>query len=85
MFGDEAIYRDDECVGYLRRGDYAYTLGKPMGCGYVTVPTGENDTSHYMKTGTYSIESMAQLYPASIHLKSPFDPKNERLKGVYQN
>jgi sarcosine dehydrogenase len=83
LFGQEAIYRDDKCVGYLRRGDYAYALNKPLGCGYVVTPDGETITSQYLTSGSYSIECMGTLYPAEIHLKSPFDPKNQRIKGVY--
>ena len=28
-------------------------------------------------------ESRGELYPASLHLRSPFDPDNLRIQGVY--
>ena len=85
LLGLECIYRNDKPVGFLRRGDFAFALGKSIGYGYVTNPAGENITNDFLKSGTYSIESLGNLYPASIHIKPPFDPKNKRVKGIYED
>jgi hypothetical protein len=33
IWGLEAIWRDDQVVGYLRRGEYGYALGASIGQG----------------------------------------------------
>ena len=31
----------------------------------------------------FGSESRGELYPATLHLRSPFDPDNLRIQGVY--
>ena len=81
--GLEAIYRDDQVMGFLRRGEYAFALGKSIGYGYVKHPEGEKVTLDYLRAGKWSVERMGTKYPATLHTKSPFDPKNKRVKGEY--
>ena len=47
---------------------------------YVTHPEGGRLTADWLKSGQYQLESMGQRYQASIHLKSPFDSDNSRVK-----
>ncbi|XP_041973675.1 sarcosine dehydrogenase, mitochondrial [Aricia agestis] len=84
LFGQEAIYRNGEPVGYLRRGDYAYHLDCPIGIGYVN-NKGSIVTKNYLQEGQYEIEVMGKRYKAKLHLKSPFDPNGQRLLGNYGN
>lgn len=37
----------------------------------------------FVKSGDYALERMGVTYPARAHLKSPFDPDNKRVKGIY--
>lgn len=82
LFGQEAIYRNGELVGYLRRGDYAFFLDKSIGIGYVT-NKGALVTKNYLQDGEYEIEVMGKKYKAKFHPKSPFDPTGQRLLGQY--
>ena len=83
LLGLEAILRDGKPVGFMRRGDYGFSIGKSLSYGYVTNPSGEIVNSDYLKSGSYIIESMGEQFPAEIHLKAPFDQKNLRVKGDY--
>ena len=56
-----------------------------MAYGYVKDPSGKPVTTEFLKTGKYSIESMGELFPAQLHIKAPFDPKNFRVQGIYDN
>lgn len=80
--GLETIWRNDEVVGFLRRGDYAFAIDKAIGYGYVIQPNGI--TMNYLKSGDYFLERMGTKYAAKIHLRSPFDPKHKRLQGIYE-
>lgn len=82
LFGQEAIFRDGEPVGYLRRGDYGHYLDKPIGIGYIN-NKGDVITKEYMNSGNYEIEVLGKRYKAQLHLKSPFDPTGQRLLGNY--
>ena len=58
LWGLEAIWRDDQVVGFLRRADYAFTLNKSIGYGYIRRPDGLPVTTDFLLSGHYSIESM---------------------------
>nr|CAD7572946.1 unnamed protein product [Timema californicum] len=83
VWGLETIWKDDQAVGYLRRGDYAYTLGTSLGQGYIHHPEGRRVTEEFLNSGQYEVEVMGKRFKANVHLKSPFDPQRKRLKGQY--
>lgn len=37
----------------------------------------------FVRSGEFTLERMGVIYKATAHLKSPFDPENKRLKGIY--
>ncbi|XP_060697670.1 sarcosine dehydrogenase, mitochondrial isoform X2 [Hemiscyllium ocellatum] len=84
MFGLEVIWRNGKIVGHIRRADFAFTLNKTIAYGYVRDPDGGVVTPDFVKSGEYSLERMGICYPAKVHLKSPFDPNNKRVKGIYE-
>lgn len=83
ILGNEAIWRDGVCLGYLRRAEYGHHIEKSIGFGYVRHPEGEKVTPKWLGTGNYSIEIKGTHYPATFHAKTPFDPDNLRIKGIY--
>merc|ERR1711973_922501 len=76
LVGLEAIVRDGEYVGHVRRGELAY--------GYINHPRGEKVTKRWLEDAEYQIESRGKLYNAELHLKTPFDSANNRLHGFYE-
>ena len=85
LFGLEAIWRNGEVVGFIRRAGYGYHIGKTIAYGYVSDPTGVPVTNDFLKSGEYQIESMGELHDATFHLRPLFDSKNERVKGIYHD
>lgn len=84
LHGLEAIRRDGKIAGFIRRADYAHALGKSIAYGYVVHHDGEVVTMDYLRSGMYQLEHMGALLQATLHTKSPFDPSNKRVKGVYE-
>ncbi|XP_074650089.1 sarcosine dehydrogenase, mitochondrial-like [Tubulanus polymorphus] len=84
LHGLEAIFRDDIPVGYIRRAEYAFALGKSIGYGYVCHPEGKTVNNAFLKSGQYRLEQMGTSYDATVHVQTPFDPKNNRVKGLYE-
>lgn len=83
LHGLEAIWRDDEVVGFTRRGEYGFALGQSLACGYVRRPDGAPVSSDYLASGNYWLESLGRRFKANFHSKVPFDPTNKRVSGVY--
>lgn len=83
MFGLEAIYRNGVPVGHLRRADYGFYIDKTIGYGYIRNPDGGVVSANFIKSGEFTLERMGVVYKAKAHLKSPFDPENKRVKGIY--
>ncbi|KAK5878786.1 hypothetical protein CesoFtcFv8_024163 [Champsocephalus esox] len=83
MFGLEAVYRNGTPVGHLRRSDYGFFIDKTIGYGYIRNPDGGVVSADFIKSGKFTLEKMGVTYKAKAHLKSPFDPQNKRVKGIY--
>ncbi|XP_037653310.1 sarcosine dehydrogenase, mitochondrial [Choloepus didactylus] len=83
MFGLEAIWRDGHIVGHVRRADFGFAIDRTVAYGYVRDPSGGPVSLDFVKSGDYTLERMGVTYAARAHVKSPFDPDNKRVKGVY--
>ena len=79
LLGRETILRDGEFAGYLTSGGYGYTVGKPIGYGYVRHENGVDDT--HLDTGTYQLVVATEAVPASLHLKPLYDRKGRRVRA----
>lgn len=51
---------------------------------YVSHPKSKPITNEMLLKGNYEIEILGKRHPAKIYLNSPFDPKNQRLLGHYE-
>ncbi|KAK0148112.1 Sarcosine dehydrogenase, mitochondrial [Merluccius polli] len=83
MFGLEAVFRNGVPVGHLRRSDYGFFIDKTIGYGYIRNPDGGAASLDFVRSGDFTLERMGVTYKAKAHLKSPFDPENKRVKGIY--
>ncbi|CAK7290090.1 Sarcosine dehydrogenase, mitochondrial [Vulpes lagopus] len=83
MFGLEAIWRNGQVVGHIRRADFGFFIDKTLAYGYIRDPSGGPVSLDFVKSGDYALERMGVTYPAQAHLRSPFDPDNKRVKGIY--
>ncbi|XP_039317395.2 sarcosine dehydrogenase, mitochondrial [Saimiri boliviensis] len=83
MFGLEAIWRNGQVVGHVRRADFGFAIDKTIAYGYIRDPSGGLVSPDFVKSGDYMLERMGVTYAAQAHLKSPFDPDNKRVKGIY--
>lgn len=48
-----------------------------------TLPPLPQVNAEFIKSGEFSLERMGVTYKAKAHLKTPFDPENKRVKGLY--
>ena len=71
---DEAILKDNKCVGYVTSGGYAHHIKKSMALGYVPVELSKHQTS-------LSIEINGKLFNAHITDKPLYDVNGGKMKS----
>jgi glycine cleavage system T protein len=79
LLGRETILRNGEPVGYLSSGGFGYTLGKPVGYGYVRNTDGVSD--EFLTSGDYELVVAMERTKARIHLKPFYDPAMAKVKA----
>ncbi len=79
LVGRETILRDGKFAGYLTSGGYGYTIGKPIGLGYVRNAEGV-DANHVVQ-GEYELVVAQQRVKATAHMKPLYDPSNAKIKS----
>ncbi|HEX4508345.1 MAG TPA: FAD-dependent oxidoreductase [Alphaproteobacteria bacterium] len=72
--GSEPIYRGETLVGRTTSGGYGWRVGKSLALGMVAPELGELGTE-------LEIVILGDRRRATVVAESPFDPKNERLRG----
>jgi 4-methylaminobutanoate oxidase (formaldehyde-forming) len=78
LYGSEPMYRDGVWMDNLRSGAFGFKVGSAVGMGYVK--NDEGITEEWILAGKYELEVQGQMIPAKVHVRSPYDPKNERTK-----
>jgi glycine cleavage system aminomethyltransferase T/glycine/D-amino acid oxidase-like deaminating enzyme len=78
LFGNEPVYRDGVFNSILTSGAYGFKVGSAVGMGYLRNPEGV--TTEWLQAGSYEITVDGRRVPASLHLRSPYDPGNQRTR-----
>jgi len=78
LLGRETILRDGDYAGYLTSGGFGYTVGKPIGYGYVRHAAGLDDD--WLRRGNYELVVATERVPARLHLEPLYDPTSARVK-----
>ncbi|MGA9823857.1 MAG: glycine cleavage T C-terminal barrel domain-containing protein, partial [Methylocystis sp.] len=79
LLGRETIYRDGERVGWLASGGFGYSVGKPLGYGYVRNPAGVDRA--FVLGGNYELDVAGERVRASASLAPFFDPSGARFRA----
>ncbi|UCE54845.1 MAG: GcvT family protein [Desulfobacterales bacterium] len=78
LYGSEPMYRNGVWMDNLRSGAYGFKVGSAVGMGYVKHE--KPITNEWILDGKYELEVQGKMIPAKEHIRSPYDPKNERTK-----
>ncbi|MDH3581384.1 MAG: FAD-dependent oxidoreductase [Hyphomicrobiales bacterium] len=79
LWGGELILRDGVPVGEIESAAYGHTLGAAVGLGYIHNDTGVD--AAFVEAGAYEIDNAGALVAATCHLRTPYDPKSERVRS----
>jgi glycine cleavage system T protein len=78
LYGSEPIYRDGVWMENMTSGAYGFKVGSAVGMGYVK--SEQAITEDWILSAKYEIEVEGKMIPAKVHIRSPYDPKNQRSK-----
>jgi glycine cleavage system aminomethyltransferase T len=81
LWGGEVVVRDGRPAGHLSSGSYGHTLGAAVGMGYLAAGDGRPVDRAWLEAGDYQIDTGQGRFPASVHLRAPYDPSGARLRG----
>ena len=70
---DEAILKDNKCVGYITSGGYAHHVKKSMALGYVPVELSKHET-------ILDVEINGKLYSAHVTDRALYDSNGEKMR-----
>jgi 4-methylaminobutanoate oxidase (formaldehyde-forming) len=79
LLGRETIYRDGVRVGWLTSAGFGYTVGKPLGYGYVRNAEGVDPA--FVLSGSYELEAAGARMRANVSLEPFYDPLDARVRG----
>lgn len=74
LYGGEAVYSGDQCLGRVRSGGYGYTVKKNIALAYLPV--------HLAKIGTrVEVDIFGTRVPAQVAPSALYDPQGARIKA----
>ena len=79
LLGRETIFRDGKQVGWLSSGGFGYTIGKPVGYGYIR--SDKIIDNEFVKSGNYELEIATKKVPCNVHLSPLYDEKMSKIKS----
>jgi sarcosine dehydrogenase len=79
LLGRETILRNGVFAGYLTSGGFGYTIGKPVGYGYVR--NDEGVTDDFLREGKYELIVANERFAAELHMEPLYDPQNVKVKA----
>jgi 4-methylaminobutanoate oxidase (formaldehyde-forming) len=79
LLGRETIYRDGERVGWLSSAGFGYSLGKPIGYGYVRRASGVD--RDFALSGAYELDVAGARVPVTPSLAPFLDPSGARVRA----
>jgi dimethylglycine dehydrogenase len=73
VIGDEPVFHNGACVGWVTSGGYAHAAGKSVAMGYVPRETAKHDDG-------FEIEILGNTYPAHPQREPLFDPDASEMR-----
>jgi len=81
MWGGELVLRDGAALGQVTSAAWGETLGASVGLGYLRHPNGAPVAADFARAGSYQVDVGGERCSATVHLRPPYDPAGERIKG----
>ena len=79
LWGGELVLRNGVEVGEVRSAAYGHTLNASVALAQIEHAEGVN--KEFIEGGEYKIDLAGELFEATAHMRTPYDPKSERPKA----
>jgi 4-methylaminobutanoate oxidase (formaldehyde-forming) len=81
LWGGELVLRDGAVAGQVTSAAWGEALGRSVALAYVWPAAGGVLTAGAARSGRYEVNAGGRVCAATVHLRPPFDPAGERIKG----
>ena len=81
MWGGELVLRDGQVAGQVTSVAWSATLGACVGLAYVWRQDRRPVTPGHLTSGRYEVNVGGRVHAATVGLRAPFDPTNERVRS----
>lgn len=81
LWGGELVLRDGEAVGQITSAGWGETLSACVGLAYIWRADETVVTKDYLEAGRYEVVVGGGASEARVHLRSPYDPNGDKVKG----
>jgi len=81
MWGGELLLRDGEPAGQVTSAAWSATFGTCVGLAYVWHRDRSPVTTEHLTTGAFAVNVGGGVHTATVGLKAPYDPANERIRS----
>jgi glycine cleavage system aminomethyltransferase T/glycine/D-amino acid oxidase-like deaminating enzyme len=81
MWGSELVLRDGVACGQVTSAAWGEAVGGSVGLAYIRDPAGDPVTAEFAREGCYQVNVGGELCPSTVHLRPPYDPAGERVRG----
>jgi heterotetrameric sarcosine oxidase gamma subunit len=81
LWGGELVLRDGAACGQLTSAAWGQAVGGSVGLAYIRDPAGCVVTADFARAGRYQVDAGGERYPATVHLRPPYDPAGTRPRG----
>lgn len=72
--GDEAIFHNGECAGYVTSGGYAHHCKQSIALGYVPTELARDGES-------FAVEMLGEMHPAKLQARPLYDPAGKKMRS----
>jgi len=81
MWGGELVLRDGQVAGQVTSAAWSATLGACVGLAYVWRRDRQPVSTGYLTSARYEVNVGGRVHAATVGLKAPYDPTNERIRS----
>jgi len=79
LLHEEPVYRDGVVAGATTSGAMGFTIGRPVCLAWINDEAGVD--ADYIRAGSYEIDVAGERFPATPHLRPPWDPAGTRMRS----
>jgi heterotetrameric sarcosine oxidase gamma subunit len=83
LWGGELVLRDGVPAGQVTSAAWGGAVGAAVGLAWLWRADGAPVDAGFARQGRYEVDVAGSRIGAAVHLRAPFDPAGDRVRGIY--